>query len=534
MIDTFLLCFALVAVTAVCAVAARRLSVPSSIVLVITGIALAFVPGLPNVQLDPQVVMLLFLPPLLYMAGVSMSWRGFRDNLRPIALLAVGCVLFTACTVAAVAHWAIGFPWGVAFVLGAVVSPPDVLAPMAIARRLQVPKRILTILEGEGLVNDATALILFRFAVAAVGTGAFSVGHAAGAFILIVIGETLYGVLVGWAMLRLRRGMRDQMVEMTLSLLTPYAAFWPPEMIGGSGVLAAVSAGLYVSWNGPRLISASTRLHGFFFWGLVVYLAEALLFLLTGLQARTILEGLGDIPWPRLVLHGAIICLVVIVTRFLWVYPVSYLPRWLARTIGFGRPAVPWRAPFVIAFMGIRGVVSLAAALSIPLTVASGQPFPERNMVLFLTLCVILATLLGQGSLLPLVIRQLGLAEHGRRERAKDEQRTLRARIDAVRAALARLETLIDRGKLPADLAGALRSRHEDRLRRLERHGESDGADDMVKRSGDWERQLIDAERERTQQLHHAGAVSDEARRQIERELDLEEARVVQAGRDPA
>ena len=341
MIDTFLLCFALVAVTAVCAVAARRLRVPYSIVLVITGIALAFMPGLPNVQLEPQVVMLLFLPPLLYMAGVSMSWRGFRDNLRSIALLAVGCVLFTACAVAAVAHWTLGLPWGVAFVLGAVVSPPDILAPMAIARRLQVPKRILIILEGEGLVNDATALILFRFAVVAVGTGAFSIGHAAGAFVLIVIGESLYGVLVGWAMLRLRRGMRDPMVEITLSLLTPYAAFWPPEMMGGSGVLAAVSAGLYVSWNGPRLISASTRLHGFFFWGLVVYLAEALLFLLTGLQAPTILEGLGDIPWQWLVLQGAIVSLVVVVTRFIWVYSVSHLPRWLWRRSGCAGPLCP-------------------------------------------------------------------------------------------------------------------------------------------------------------------------------------------------
>src|SRR3954447_9292962 len=246
-------------------------------------------------------------------------------------------------------------------------------------------------------------------------------------------------------MLRLRRGVREPMVEITLSLLTPYAAFWPPEMMGGSGVLAAVSAGLYVSWNGPRLISASTRLHGFFFWGLVVYLAEALLFLLTGLQARTILEGLGDIPWPRLVAQGAIISLVVVVTRFMWVYSVSYLPRWLSRAIGLRRPAVPWRAPFVIAFTGIRGVVSLAAALSIPLTVAGDEPFPERNTVLFLTFCVILATLLGQGSLLPLIIRRLGLAERGRRERAKDEQRALRARIEAIKAALSRLEMLIHR-----------------------------------------------------------------------------------------
>ena len=197
MTDTFLLCFALVAITAACAIAARWLGVPHSIVLVVTGVALAFVPGLPRVELDPQLVLLLFLPPLLYMAGVSMSWRGFRGNLRPIILLAVGCVLFTTCAVAAVAHWIIALPWSVAFVLGAVVSPPDILAPMAIARRLAFPKRILTILEGEGLVNDATALILFRFAVAAVGTGAFSAWHAAAGFFVIVVGEALYGAAVG-------------------------------------------------------------------------------------------------------------------------------------------------------------------------------------------------------------------------------------------------------------------------------------------------------------------------------------------------
>jgi monovalent cation/hydrogen antiporter len=405
---------------------------------------------------------------------------------------------------------------------------------MAIARRVPVPRRILTILEGEGLVNDATALILFRFAVAAVGTGTFSVANAAGGFLLIVICESIYGVVVGWAMLRLRQWVRDPDVEITLSLLTPYAAFWPAEMIGSSGVLAAVSAGLFVSWNGPRFISASTRLQGFFVWRLSIYLVEALVFLLTGLQARTVVDGLGDAQWERLVLNGAIISLVVILIRFVWVYPATYLPRWVSRTIGARHPAPPWQWPFAIAFTGVRGVVSLAAALSIPLTIAEGQPFPERNIVLFVTFCVILTTLLGQGSLLPVVFRRLGLVETGRREREVEKRREVRARIDAVRTGIARLDEMIGREELSNNLAQGLRARHEDRLRRLERHQETDGADDAVGQGGEMERRLIGAERERIYRLRQEGAISDEARRRIERELDLEEARVVQAGKDPA
>lgn len=213
-----------------------------------------------------------------------MSWRGFRANLRPIMLLAVGCVLFTAAAVGAACHWLLGLPWAVGFVLGAVVSPPDAVAPMAIARRLAVPQRILTVLEGEGLVNDATALILFNFAVAAVQSGGVSVAAAAASFVLIVTGELVWGVGVGWAMLRLRHWVRGPQVEIVLALLTPYLAFWPPHALGGSGVIATVAAGLYVSWNGPRFIAPATRLQGYFVWGLVVYLVEGVVFLLTGLQ----------------------------------------------------------------------------------------------------------------------------------------------------------------------------------------------------------------------------------------------------------
>src|SRR5580704_8651939 len=270
----------MLAVLAAVAVAARRLKTSPSILLVVAGIGMALIPGLPKIELAPELVLLVFLPPLIYSAGVAMSWREFRFNLRPIALLAFGCVLFTTCAVAAAAHWLIGVPLGVGFVLGALVAPPDVVAPLAIVRRLGVPRRLGVILEGEGLANDATALILYRFAVAAAATGLFSFEQAAGTFALIVVGEIAYGIAVGWASLRLRRWARDPRVEITLSLLTPYAAFLIPQQLGGSGVLATVAAGLYVSWNGPLLIPAATRLQGIFFWDLLVYLLEGFVFLI--------------------------------------------------------------------------------------------------------------------------------------------------------------------------------------------------------------------------------------------------------------
>jgi monovalent cation/hydrogen antiporter len=427
-----------------------------------------------------------------------------------------------------VAHFALGLPWAVAFVLGAVVSPPDVVAPMAIARRLRVPRRILTILEGEGLVNDATALILFSFAVAAVATGTFSLRSAVVGFLGIVVGEVIYGVAVGWTMLRLRHWVRDSDVEITLSLLTPYAAFWIPEMMGGSGVIACVSAGLFVSWNGSRFISASTRLQGFFIWRLLVYLLEALLFLLTGLQARTVIESFSEASWGTLLLQGAIISVLVVAVRFVWVYPAAFLTAWLSRS---SRPS--WQGTFAIAFTGIRGVVSLAAALSIPLTLPTGQPFPERNTVLFVTFCVILTTLLGQGSLLARVFHRLELAGRARREQDIERRREVEARKGALEVTLDRLEEMVRREEVPAGLAQALRLQQEDRLDRLRQHHATEGEEIALGQRGEMERQLIAVEREWIDRLRRENALGDEARRRIERELDLEEARIVQAGRDP-
>ena len=295
------------------------------------------------------------------------------------------------------AHWLLGMPLAVGFVLGAIVAPPDAVAPLAIVRRLGVPRRLVLVLEGEGLANDATALILYRFAVAAAATGLFSFGEAAGTFVLIVVGEIAYGIGVGWVSLRLRRWARDPRVEITLSLLTPYAAFLLPQQLGGSGVLATVAAGLFVSWNGPLLIPAATRLQGIFFWDLLVYLLEGFVFLVTGMQTRTLLERMDPALWRQLGLAVLLTTAVVIVARFIWVYPAVYLPRWLDPPLARRDPLPPRQWVFFLAFVGVRGVVSLAAALAIPRNTAAGAPFPDRELILFVTFGLIVVTLIGQG-----------------------------------------------------------------------------------------------------------------------------------------
>jgi NhaP-type Na+/H+ or K+/H+ antiporter len=263
----------------------------------------------------------------------------------------------------------------------------------------ELPRRILVILEGEGLANDAAALILYRFAVAAVVTGAFSPTNAAGTFAAIVAGEILWGIGVGWLMLRLRRWVHDPSIEITLSVLTPYLSFWVPEHLGGSGVLATVTAGLYISWNGFRLISAATRLQGVFFWDFLIYLIEGMVFLITGLQARPLILRISNNSIVELAASAVLISAVVIVARFVWHYPATYLPRWLFPPIRRKDPSPPWQWPFVVAFTGVRVIVSLAAALAIPFATAAGNPFPDRDLILFLTFSVILVTLVDRGSL---------------------------------------------------------------------------------------------------------------------------------------
>src|SRR5262245_8288177 len=497
MIETVQIAVLLLAVLATVALAARRLDLPPAILLVVAGGALALVPGRPRVQLVPQLVLLLVLPPLIFSAGVAMSWREFRFNLRPIALLAIGCVVFTTVAVAAVAHALLAAPWAAAFVLGAIISPPDVVAPLAIARRLGLPRRLLVILEGEGLANDATALILYRFAIAAVSTGAFAVGPALATFGAIFVGEIAFRLAVGWVMLRLRFLAADPRVEITLSLLTPYIAYWAPEHLGGSGVLATVVAGLYTSYHGPRLITAATRLQGVFFWGLFTYLIEGMVFLLTGLQARTLVDRIGHFGAGELIGSAALVCAVVILARFAWVFPATYLPRWLSPSLARRDPSPPWQPVFLIGFTGIRGIVSLAAALAIPLATASGEPFPDRDLILFLTFAVIIVTLIGQGLALPRVIRWLGLAVQGREERRIEAADEIASRRLTIAAGLRRIDELASTAELPAQIVAPMRTYHLERLRQLDyRVGAEAQEQRLAEQSDELELRLIDAERE--------------------------------------
>lgn len=514
----------LVAITAV-GIAAKRSNTPPAILLVLAGVVLALIPGLPGVRLAPELVLLLVLPPLIYSSAVAMSWREFRFNLRPISLLAIGCVVFTTVAAAAATHLLLGLSWQVGFVLGAIVSPPDAVAPLAIARRMQLPRRILVILEGEGLANDATALTLYRFAIVAVSSGSFSLGSAAGEFALIVVGELLWGVAVGWLILRVRRWVADAQLEILLSILTPFFAYWPPAYVGGSGVVATVAAGLYVSWNGLSIISAATRLQGIFFWDVLVYLIEGMVFLVTGLQARTLVMGLGAYTLSRLIESAVVVSLVVIIARFVWMFPATYLPRQLFPAIARRDPAPPWQWPFVLGFTGVRGIVSLAAALAIPFTMDDGRPFPDRNLILFLTFSVILVTLVGQGTTLPAVIRMLGLGKAGEQELQAERQEELVARERAIESAVERLDQLAAEWGLPGDVVRQFRAKLANRRSHfVPTPGQGESQEYRTAAADEVELALITAERERINELYRHGTLKDEARRRLERELDLREA----------
>jgi CPA1 family monovalent cation:H+ antiporter len=516
MIHELQLGIGLLAVVAAATLVARSWQVPASILLVAIGICLSFVPHVPNLRLDPDIVLLVILPPLIYSAGVATSWPDFRRDLRPITLLAIGAVLFTTVVIAAGAHVLLGLPWASAVLLGAIVSPPDVIAPMTIVSRIPIPRRLVTILNGEGLVNDVTALVLVALAITAVMTGDFSAPRAAVTFVLVLAGELAWGLLLGWAGLRLRNWARDVRVEITLALLTPYAAFWLPHELGGSGVLATAVVGLYASWTGPHLISAATRLQGTFFWNLVIYLLNGLVFLLTGLQARSIVEKVDVSAW--LIVEAVAIWVIAALARFAWVYVSPYVPLLAIR---HDRPR--WEYSFLVGFTGIRGVVSLVAAFSIPLTRPGGEPFPGRDLIVFLTFAVIVATLVVQGLALPQLIRRLGLSRAAAEEAARDGDAELEALAAAQERAIERLEPEAARVGAPEPLVADLRRMFERRHRRAKRMRYEPEAD---RQSSAIELALVGIQRDAAWENFTSGAITDEARRRIEHDLDLEEARI--------
>lgn len=503
---------------------ARRIHIPPAIVLVLGGALFGLIPGLPAVHLEPDLVFLFFLPPLLYPAALFTSWRDFRANLRPISLLAVGLVLFTTAVIAWATHYLIGLPLAVGFVLGAIISPPDAVAATAITQRLRVPRRIITILEGESLVNDATALVAYRFAVAAVVSGAFSWADAGAKFLVVATGGIAIGLAIGMLVARIHQRMDDPPIQATISILTPYAAFVSSDVLGVSGVLAVVTAGVYLGWRSPEITTARMRLLVRPVWETIGFVLNGFIFILIGLQLPEVLHAVSEYSPLQLAAYAVTISLTAIVVRMLWVYPGAYLPRWLFRSIREREPHPPWQNVTIVAWTGMRGVVSLAAALAIPLTLADGSPFPGRDLILFLTCAVIVATLVVQGLTLPTLIRWLKVTDDG-----ADEQEEHKARLKANQAALARLNELDQSGTLSAEIVQRMRVEYEDRIRQLELGDPSDGHASHRLFAPDYEhlsRDILDVERRMILQLRNEHVINDEVLRRIQRDIDLAEARL--------
>jgi Na+/H+ antiporter len=505
-------------------VIANKLKVPYPVLLLLGGLALSFVPFLPVIRLDPNLVLFFFLPPLLYPAALFTSWRDFRRNLRPILFLAIGLVLMTTTVVAWVAHSFIaGLPWAAAFALGAIVSPPDALAAEAILRRLRVPARIQAVLGGESLVNDATALVAYQFAVAAMVTGQFSLGAASVRFVLVGAGGVALGLLVGLVMRWVQRQLDDPPVQITLSLLTPFAAYLLAERLHVSGVLSTVAAGVYLGWHLTAL-SARTRLQALAFWEMISFLLNGFIFIMIGLQLPGILRALSQEPLSRLTTYGLLISATVVFVRIAWVFPATYLPRWLSPKLRARDPIPPWQQSVLIAWAGMRGVVSLAAAFALPLVLADGRPFPGRPYILFLTFCVILTTLVFQGLTLPLLIRKLGVEDDGA---VDNEERS--ARLQANEAAVDFIEQKALQDDIAEEVMARVRAEYCDRIEQLNaccQESGNPGGEIATPAYQRLQHGALQIERRTIIALRNSHQINDEALRRIQRDLDLAEARL--------
>lgn len=482
------------------------LRVPYPILLVLGGLALGFIPGVPELTLPPELVLVGVLPPLLYSAAFFTSLRDLRANFRPIGALAVGLVVATMVAVAVAAHYATDLSWAASFVLGAIVAPTDPIAATAIARRMGVPRRIVAIVEGESLINDATALVLYGTAVAAVATGSFSLWHAGFDFVLSVVGGIAIGLGVGLIIAFVRIRLDNIPAEILISLLSGYLAYIPAEALGVSGVLAAVTVGIYLGWRSPELSTPEMRMQTFAVWETLVFVVNVLLFTLVGMQLRPILDSLSGLSAGELIGDALVVVAVVMATRIAWVL--------------VGRR----RYPFIVGWMGMRGAVSLAAALALPLQTDAGAPFPGRDLIIFLAFAVILGTLVAQGLTLPKVIKFLTLEE----DRSEEKEDT-KARIYAAEAALERLDELMDEDWVRPETAERLRGLYGFRRTRFLARFDAEDDGEIERQSADFQRlrrELLEAERAAVVGLRRDGRISDDVMHRVERDLDLEDSRL--------
>ncbi|TMD62015.1 MAG: Na+/H+ antiporter [Chloroflexi bacterium] len=500
---------------------ARRLGVAYPIFLVIGGLALGLVPGIPRFEVEPELIFLIVLPPILYLAAFFTPVRSLRANLGTISSLAVGLVIATAFGAAVIAHALIpGIPWAVALVLGAIVAPPDEVAATAIISRLPVPRRIISILEGESLLNDATALTLYSIALAAAMSGTFSVTSALGTFLIYAIGGYAIGLAVGWLIAQIRSRLDDTPVEITVSLLTPYAAFLPAQLLGVSGVIATVVAGVYLGRRSSRIMGADTRLAGRSVWEILTFLLNGFVFLLTGLEVPLLLRELAPSQVIQLVAIGVAVTVVLIAVRTLWIFATAYRPRLLRR----GRPS-PRRLghALVLSWAGMRGVVSLAVALALPLSLPDGTAFPAREAIVVVTLTVIVLTLVGQGLSLPWLIRAVRL---GSDSEVHDEEANARQRL--LEAANRRIDQLYPVWPGHRPLLDQLREQYRHRSEHVDRQRDSDrdGEDRELIEHREIRHTVNDAERETLLRMRAQGVIDDDVLRKLEHEIDLEEQRM--------
>ena len=507
-------------------VVAQKIELPYPVGLVVAGLALSFIPHLPVVQLNPEVVLYVFLPALLYPAALFTSWRDFRRNLRGILWLAIGLVLATMATVAAVTHELIpALPWAAAFALGAIVSPPDAIAATAVIRRLSVPYRIEALLEGESLVNDATALVALQFALGALTSGQFSIADASVRFVFVSAGGIALGLAVGYVMRWVQRRLDDPPVQIIVSLLTPFVCYLAAEAVDTSGVLAVVVCGLYYGWRAPTIVSSRLRLRAYPVWEMVQFILNGAIFMLIGLQLPDVLTALAGRSWREVTWFALVILVPVILLRIAWLFAMAYAPRLVGRRRASPHPGAPaWRQLVLIGWTGMRGVDSLAAALAVPLVVDSGAPFPDRDLIFFLTFAVIFGTLVLQGLSLAPVIRWLGVEDD--RAWEKEERK---ARLRANEAALARVQEIAAAENVDREVRDRLVSEYEERIEQLKGETADGNAAGQGLFSADFEKlsqAALEAERRTILDLRNRLVINDEALRRIQRDIDLAEIRL--------
>lgn len=524
MTETIELVVGLMLAVAALALVARKFSIPYPILFVIGGLLLGLIPHLPRLHLQPDLIFVLFLPPLLYPAGLFTPWRDFRDNIRPILALAIGLVLFTTIVVAWFAHRFLDLPWPAGFVLGAIISPPDAVAAIAITKTLRVPRRIVAIIDGENLANDAASFTTYRFAIAAAVTGAFSLSQATLNFFVVVLGAILVGLAAGFIAAPIQRRLDDPPVQTTISLLTPYATYLAAESIHVSGVIAVIVAGLFLGWRSPETLTSRTRLVVQNVWQMVVFILTGFLFILIGLELREVITDLSGHTIHQAVWYAVLIVALVIIVRVVWVFAVTYGPRFLIGKQRFHPRQPPWKNVAVVSWAGMRGVDSLAAALAIPLLTSDGKPFPERGLIIFLTFCVIFGTLVLQGLSLKPIIHVLRIPD----DRAQQEEER-QARLQANRAALNKISEYAKHRNVPEHLLARLRAEYEDRIHQLTAHEPDDDDGHLTLYSPEYEelaRKALAEERHAIIGLRNQHVINDNVLRRIQKDIDLAETRL--------